>query len=479
MKTGDPLGLNIARELQQALQAFDPTLANIDAYHLLDLPPDKSLGHFAFPCFRFASQLRKSPADIATSLQKHFTAGNFIWLQKTEVKGGFINFFLAPLALAQSTLTAIVRGEFALQTDTPQTIMVEFSQPNTHKIFHVGHIRNICLGDAISRIFRYLGHRAITANYIGDEGTHIAKCLWHLDRSQEQAPAQHKSEWLGKHYVLATQKLTKEHQPEISHILQQMEQRQGKFYQLWQQTRADCLADFAKIYAWLNTKFDVCYYESEVSLRAREIMQEFITKGVFTLSEGAYGIDLGDLGFFMVLKSDGNTLYATKDLALAYQKFNQYKLDRSLYVVGAEQAHYFRQLFKTLEVMGFGDAAKNSHLSYGLVRLPTGKMSSRLGNIVPFSVLKERMATELAPHLRKYADSWSEERRAETLRQLSAGTIKYGMLQSDPQREIIFDLPAWLRFDGNTGLYLMYACARPILFWLKQRSLPTVIISTC
>ena len=465
MEKIDPLRVELGVQLQRALTQLNVSLRDDEAAAQLDLPPTRTLGHYAFPCFRYAAPLRCAPAQVATQLQQYFAAAELTWLQQTEVKGGFLNFFITPNHLATLTLPAILRGDYFAGTKvaTPQTIMVEFSQPNTHKIFHVGHTRNVCLGDAIARLWRYLGHRVITANYIGDEGTHIAKCLWHLDRSGESAPAQHRSEWLGRHYVLATQQLQKDNadqQQQLSEILRQMERRQGKFYQLWQETRQYCLADFDAIYKWLQTEFDVCYYESEVTPQAKTILQKFIDKGTFTLSEGAYGAQLGELGFFMVLKSDGNTLYATKDLALAYRKFQDYPLDRSLYVVGAEQSHYFRQLFKTLELMGFGGNDKNTHLSYGLVRLKEGKMSSRRGNIVPFSTLQEQLHHELAPYLDKYRHSWSAALIEQTLHRLALGTIKYGMLQSDPQKEIIFDLPAWLRFDGNTGLYLMYACAR-------------------
>ena len=463
MEKIDPLRTTLATVLQPVLAQCNVQLSVADTASLLDLPPDSSMGHYAFPCFRFAAQLRQAPAQIATRLAQHFVPDDLPWLYKTEVKGGFLNFFIDPLHLADLTLPKILQGDYFTdaRVTTPQTLMVEFSQPNTHKIFHVGHTRNVCLGDALARILRYLGHRVITANYIGDEGTHIAKCLWHLDRSGETAPAAHRSEWLGRHYVQATQQLHKDdaqQQQQLSHILRQMETRQGKFYQLWQETRQYCLVDFDAIYEWLGVKFDVCYYESEVTPQAKDILQKYIKQGTFVLSQGAYGAELGELGFFMVLKSDGNTLYATKDLALAYRKFQQYPLDRSLYVVGAEQAHYFRQLFKTLELMGFG--GKNTHLSYGLVKLKEGKMSSRRGNIVPFSVLQEQLSRELAPYLDKYRDSWDAELTEQTLHRLALGTIKYGMLQSDPQKEIIFDLPTWLRFDGNTGLYLMYACAR-------------------
>ena len=242
--------------------------------------------------------------------------------------------------------------------------------------------------------------------------------------------------------------------------------RQGKFYQLWQETRQYCLADFDVIYQWLGTEFDVCYYESEVTPQAKAILQKFIDNGTFTLSEGAYGAELGELGFFMVLKSDGNTLYATKDLALAYRKFQQYPLDRSLYVVGAEQSHYFRQLFKTLELMGFGGKDKNTHLSYGLVRLKEGKMSSRRGNIVPFSMLQEQLSRELAPHLDKYRDELGCRTYRANLASLGVrdDQVWHVAIRSHKKKLSSICLNGCVLI-GNTGLYLMVClCAHQLYY---------------
>ncbi|MDE3269118.1 MAG: arginine--tRNA ligase, partial [Pseudomonadota bacterium] len=428
----------------------------------LTYPPNPELGHYALPCFSYAQRLRLPAAELATILQQrcqaHYQAqDDTVAVRQVGTAGGFLNFYLNTEFLARQMLPLIANAKFFQPQQPAQTYMVEYSQPNTHKIFHVGHVRNVCLGDSICRLLRYCGHQVIAANYIGDEGTHVAKCLWHLERSGEQPPTNHRSEWLGKHYQQATVALAQQQpdqQAELSAVLRAIATKQGKFYKLWQQTRAYCLQDFAAVYRWLQTDFDVYYYESEVP--ADEIIKDY--KRRLTLSEGAYGVELGKLGFFMLLKSDGNTLYATKDLALAQIKFKQYQLDHSLYVVGAEQKHYFQQVFKALEVLGISNTDKNYHISYGLVRLQSGKMSSRQGNIIPFSELQKQLTAELTPHLQKYR--WNDEQLDTTRQKLASGAIKYGMLQTDPVKEIIFDLKAWLQFEGNTGLYLIYAYAR-------------------
>ncbi len=233
-------------------------------------------------------------------------------------------------------------------------------------------------------------------------------------------------------------------------------------YQLWKETRDWSMDVFNDIYKWIGARFDHFFFESDVSEESQAIVEEYLKKGVFVEDQGAIGVDLKDykLGFALFRKRDGNTLYATKDLALARRKFDQFKIDKSIYVVGSEQNLHFRQVFKTLELMGFPQAKDCFHLSYGLVVLPEGKMSSRRGNIIAFADLKETMSAELGKILEKYRGEWSDAEIADTSHRLCVGAIRYGMLSSDPTKEIVFNLTDWLSFEGNTGPYLMYSYAR-------------------
>ena len=185
-------------------------------------------------------------------------------------------------------------------------------------------------------------------------------------------------------------------------------------------------------------------------------------KGVFKEDDGAIGIDLKDkkAGFLILRKRDGNTLYATKDLALARRKFDEYSIDRSIYVVASEQNLHFKQVFLTLDAMGFEQASQCYHLSYGMVTLPDGKMSSRKGNVIVFNELRDRLSSELDKPLSKYKDEWSEDEINDVKHKLSVGAIRYGMLCSDPVKDIVFDFKNWTSFEGNTGPYLMYSYAR-------------------
>ena len=347
--------------------------------------------------------------------------------------------------------------------------MIEYSQPNTHKEFHVGHGRNVCLGDSLSRILKYNGFQVCPVNYIGDEGTHVAKCLWQIKQEQASLPKENQVEWYGQRYVAANEKIAAaqdedkvRYQKEISDVLSELEQKKGDFYDLWLESKKHCLEDFNRIYKWLDVHFDHFFFESEVSEESQNIVDEYIEKGIFKESQGAWGIDMEPhkLGFFMARKSDGTTLYITKDLALAREKFRSFKIDESLYVVGNEQNFHFQQLFKALEIMGFKEAKQCKHLSYGHVKLPSGKMSSRKGTAITFNELMQIMLAKVSTKLEKYQEEWSPEELEDTAHKLAVGAIKYGMLSTDPQKEIIFDADLWTSLEGNSGPYLMYSYAR-------------------
>ena len=264
-------------------------------------------------------------------------------------------------------------------------------------------------------------------NYIGDEGAHIAKCLWYIHKFNHKAPAENRGEWLGEMYSKASMALEdapKDQLPalnaEISAVLRAIESKQGPIFEEWKETREWSLADFDEIYRWIDARFDHFFYESDVSEESQEIVDEYLKSGVFANSDGAVGLDLKEekLGFVIVRKTDGNTTYATKDLALARVKFRQYQIKKSIYVVASEQNLHFKQVFRTLEKMGFSEAKDCFHLSYGMVVLPDGKMSSRKGNIIKFRELRERMEQEMDKNLEKYRGEWSEAEIADIRRKL-------------------------------------------------------------
>lgn len=476
----DPCRLDLGQLIYSTLVAMIPAGGKLglnarDIGLLLEKPPETRLGDFALPCFRFAKDLRKKPPEIAETLAAELTGKGSPWLARIEVVGAFLNIFINQSHLATAVLPEVLDGRWfeRLRRDRvapAQQVMIEYSQPNTLKDFHVGHTRNLCLGLSLVHLFRFCGYKVTAANYFGDDGTHISTVLWYIDEYKPAPPASGRySEWFGQIYVKAKQAVASAEAAEkqriearISAIHRQVEHQEGEIYKLWQTTRAWSLQEFKEIYHWFEAPFDVDFFESECSLDAQRIVDEYLTKGVFVLDEGAIGVDLKPykLGFCILRKRDGNTLYATKDLALARRKFEQYHVDRAIYVVADEQNHHFRQVFKVLELMGFPQASQCFHLSYGMVKLPEGKMSSRDGSAVPFTTLRETMLSELDKVLAKYQGEWSEAELKDTANKLCVGAIKYGMISTDPKSEIVFNLQDWLSFEGHSGPYLMYSYAR-------------------
>jgi arginyl-tRNA synthetase len=490
----DPAKFSLANSLFAALAKIESNLpADLgvaDFFKTLEQPPEKALGDYALPCFRFAKALKKNPNDVAAELKRLLEEENNPWVESVVLKGAFLNIFTNQKQVAKTLIPSLVNGDgFSLlkkNTENNNTkVMIEFSQPNTHKEFHVGHGRNVCLGDSLCRIYSYNGFNVIPVNYIGDEGTHIAKCLWAVENykgSEKLENIENKAEWLGQRYVEANNKLKEatdeqkvQYNAEVSAILKEIENKSGKFYETWKTTRQYCLDDFNRIYKWLDVNFAHFFYESEVSEASQEIVEEYIKKGLFYEDQGAIGFDMQDkkLGFFIARKKDGTTLYATKDLALAKVKFNDYHIDRSIYVVASEQNFHFKQVFYALEKMGFPQASKCYHLSYGMVVRPEGKMSSRSGNSFTFLQLINLVIEEINTYLDKYKDEWDKARLDDTAHKLAVGAIKYGMLQADPNKEIVFDPKEWVSFEGNSGPYLMYSYARTqsILSKAKEQNL--------
>ena len=467
------LGVGIHQILLKLKPDYECTLESLVG--LIETPPQQEMGDYAFPCFALAKVFRKAPAQIANelmlALQVNLTESNLF--ESFSSLGPYLNVKVNSSEMAKQVLPEIHKGNWFSKNSLEQKnrVMIEFSQPNTHKGFHVGHCRNVALGDSLVRLFRYNGYQVIAANYIGDVGTHIAKCLWYYqEKNNESPPHIHKGEWLGELYTASTLAFEgqtgsdkEETQKKISALLAKLEEKEPQITQIWEETRNWSLEDFDQIYKWLGTEFDHVFYESEVDEEGKQLVIQGAEDGLFQKSDGAIGVNLVDekLGFFLLLKSDGNTLYSTKDLALAKRKFEEFGIERSIYVVGAEQTLHFQQVFATLKKMGYQQASRCFHLPYALVVLPEGKMSSRAGNVILFSKLQQEMCDFVRNnYLESHRENWSDEEIESTTRKVAVAAIKYGMLNQDPNKQITFSLKDWLVSEGDTGVYLIYAYVR-------------------
>lgn len=477
MLTHDPIKLQLAQLIHGLLKQLYPenTLAQEEIYAALTEAPNLEMGHLAFGCFPLAKMLKKGPPQISQALAQAMAPllMNHPLLAKAQSAGPYLNFFLKTAPLAKGLLGEILSGAYfsrKLTQGTPKT-MIEFSQPNTHKELHVGHMRNLCYGDAIVRLHKYCGYDITTSTFPGDVGTHVAKCLWYLKyHNQEKIPETGKGKWLGSMYSKGHLKLEdelgtpqeSENRKQLTEILQQLEKKAGPYYDLWRETRTWSLDLMNEVYAWSQVSFDRWYFESEVDSASVALVKKYQAQGLFHVSEGAVGIDLKEfnLGFSLLIKSDGNGNYACKDLELARRKFEDFKIEKSLYVVDKRQALHFQQVFKILELMGFEQAKNCVHLQYDFVELPDGAMSSRKGNIVPVTDLMQNMEEMIArEYLEKNAEL-SEAEKKEIARDVARGAIKFGMVAVDPGRKIVFDMKEWMRLDGDSGPYLQYVHAR-------------------
>ncbi len=480
----NPLYAHTAEQIVAAAKESFPqiSLETHELHPYLGEAPNLRLGHVALSCFPLAKKCRQAPSQIAETLAQNMALGEH--LARAQAAGPYLNFFFHPASVGQMLIGPINSGKYLAQPllmASPEKNsgpwMIEYSQPNTHKTLHVGHMRNLCLGNALVRMSRYAGHQVLAATFPGDVGTHVAKCLWYLESCRESPPApEFRGAWLGEIYTRANQRLEEErgtpaeatNRAALTEILRQLQVGQGPHFEKWKETRQWSIQLMEKAYAWADVSFDHWFWESEMDAPSVQWMEELHDQGVLAKDQGAIGLDLSaeGLGFCLLVKSDGTGLYATKDLLLAKTKCEQFHLGRNIYIVDNRQSHHFRQVFKVLEKIGLGDlAACCEHLPYEVVELPQGAMKSRQGTVIPLAKLIATMEESIKrQYLQKYLDDgesgWSEAEVAETARMIANGAIKYGMAQVDNQRKIVFDMEEWAKLDGETGPYLQYVHAR-------------------
>ncbi len=453
------------------------TITSSELQALISTPPEFEMGQGALPCFPFAKILKISPQNIAKIFEEAINKNSKKkYIKAATAVNAYVNFYcnFENILVEKSNCFDDYQEPF-FPLANKEKVVVEYSQPNTHKAMHVGHLRCLVLGDAVSNLLGFVGHQVIRATYPGDMGTHVAKVLWYLTHPTPKpfpTDSEDKATWLGKMYAQADEAFKQtlgsaqesQTKKEIGEVLADLHKSSGKYFDIWKETRQWSLDYLQNIYTWLNTKFDIWYFESECESPAKKLVLQKYEEGFFVKDNGAIGIDLTPwkLGFAMYLKSDGNSLYLTKDLDLISKKFADPGVTKSVYVVDARQKFHFDQLFKTAELMGYSQAKRSQHLSYETVNSENGTpFSSRELNGLALLDLKETMERKvITDYLEKYRDTWSEEDIHNTARDVTIGALKYGMLRVDNNTQIHFSLSEWLRLDGDTGPYLQYVHAR-------------------
>lgn len=431
----------------------------------LGRPPKPEMGDFCFPCFALAGVMKKSPAavadDIAGILRHKIENERPKFVESVKNVGPYVNFTV-------NVVKILAKSDFVIHKQNTKhngrKIIVEYGQPNTHKEFHVGHLRNALVGRAVVELLAATGSRVVPVSYIGDTGAHVAKCLWALQKfhGREKPPAAHRGEWLGKIYSEAAQKLEerKEWEEDVRLVDRKLGGGDRTLVGLWKKTRAWSLAEFRQIFKELGASFKKTYYESQVEKPGQKVVDDLVRRKVAAIKDGAAMVDLiaEKLDEFVLRRKDGTALYATKDLALAYQKHKDWHPDESLIVVDIRQSFYFKQLIRTLELAGFKE--KMRALLYEFVTLPEGAMASRKGNVVTYRALRDAAVEEARTETKKRHPDWPTVRIEKAARAIAFAAIRYEMLRYDLDRPITFDLKQALAFQGATGPYLLYTLAR-------------------
>jgi arginyl-tRNA synthetase len=446
----------------QELMASAGVAGEID----LSIPPKPEMGDLAFACFDEAKRLGKNPAALSVELASKISASELV--AKTAPFGPYLNFFLKPAAVA-----GLLLGEIIKQNDNygqsnqgaKRRVLVEYPSNNTHKELHIGHLRNICIGNSLVELYRANGYETIPINYINDFGAHVAKCLWGYLKfhAKDKAPA-NKQKWLGEIYAEASQYL-KDHPDEkedVARLQIKLEQSDKSIWPLYSKTRKWSLEQFTKVFKELGVRHKKTFFEKDIKSLGQKVVDELLKKGVAKTGEGgAVIVDLSDYGLDIGLlrKSDGAGLYLTADLGLALVK-NKYfpGIYESVHLTGSEQNFYFKQLFKVLELAGY--KFKPVHIGYGLVNLASGKMSSRAGNVILYDDVWKTVYEKTVEETSMRHKDWQTKKTAKTARQIALAAIKFDFLKHESSRNIIFDPNGALSFEGFTGPYVLYAVAR-------------------
>lgn len=435
---------------------------------IFSYPPSLDLGDLSLACFDLAKIRKISPIILAQELSVSLKNNLELKLYFLDIKavGPYLNFFISPEYLAVEIIEAVKKEKNNYGVNkigAGRRVMIEYSNGNTHKEYHVGHLRNISYGDAISNLLSANGYCSVPVSYINDFGIHVAKTIWNWRRDSVYAERpEPKGYLLGRCYAKASKLLedNPEGKSEVTTIMKEIESRQGENYKFWQISRQWSIEYFDSIYKELGIKFKNIFYESEVVDAGLVIVKDLISQGILRKSEGAIIADLEkyDLGVLPVIRTDGTALYPVGDLALASEKFKKYDLDESIYITDVRQSLYFKQLFKILELIGYSKPLIN--LTYDFVTLPDGMMSSRTGNVITYQELKDRVAAKLLEETKKRHTDWRDKRIQAVVNNLTLATIKFEMLKVNGDKIITFNIEEAAKFDGYTACYIQYSYAR-------------------
>ena len=430
----------------------------------IEIPKETNNGDYSFPCFRLAKELKKAPQMIATELKEKIKIVEPI--TKIEVVGGYLNFFINKEILAKEVLKEISKDFGRAEIGKGKNIVIDYSSPNIAKPFHIGHLRSTVIGGALYNIYKQLGYNVIGINHIGDYGTQFGKLiegykLWGNEYDIEKNPI----EELTKIYVRINEACKKDEKvlENCRNNFKKLEEGDSYCLEIWKKFKDLSLKEFQKVYDLLGSKFDSWNGEAFYSDKMPEVIQILEKSGKLVESQGAKVINLEDKGIntpCIIEKSNGSTTYATRDLAAILYRVRTYDFDKALYLTSYEQTLHFKQVFEVAKLLGIDEKYTSGleHVSFGMVLLPTGKMSTREGNVIKLDdLLNEAISRAKQIIEQKNPDL---ENKDEIAKKVGIGAVIFNDLANGRVKDEIFDWDTILNFQGETGPYIQYTYVR-------------------
>ena len=452
------------------------SIVNIDLNELSDfveVPKEKSNGDFSFPCFKLAKNLKKAPQMIAEELKTSLESKtDFMELfDKVDVVNGFLNFYVSKVHLVREATEKFAKQDKnygKAENNNGKKIIIEYSSPNIAKPFHIGHLKTTIIGHSLYNIYKYLGYETFGLNHLGDYGTQFAKLIEGYKRwGSEYDFTTEPIEKLADIYKRINQLCTDDE--DVLEIcrdnFKKLEDGDKEFVELWAKFKELSLVEFEKIYDELNIKFDEYDGEAFYSDKIPEVLEILEKSGALVESEGAKIIDLTDQGIdspIMVQKSNGSSIYATRDLATILYRTRKYDYDKNIYVVGNEQGLYFKQLFAASKYLGIEQKYIDGleHVGYGIIMLPEGKMSTRKGNFIKAQDIIDETVNKVKSIMKEKNTELSENEVEKIAKQVGIGAIVFDYLHDNRNKTQIFDINQATNFNGETGPYIQYTAVR-------------------
>lgn len=435
----------------------------------LEIPKDSNMGDYAFPCFVLAKEMKKSPVMIAEELKNSITeeiGQDNKYIESVSSVNGFLNFSINKETIIKETIKDFDNAKQYGKSDVGKgkTILVEYSSPNIAKPFHIGHLKTTILGNCLYNVYKFLGYNTIGLNHLGDYGTQFAKLIegykmWGSEYDFTENPIDKMAEVYARINALCEE--NEDVLEKCRDNFKKLEEGDPYCVEIWNKFKELSLKEFDKIYNLLGVKFDSMNGEAFYSDKMQEVVDILEKNGKLVESQGAKVVDLKEQGIetpCIIQKANGSSIYATRDLAAILYRARTYDFDKCLYVVAIEQSLHFKQVFAVAKYLDLDEKYTNGleHVSYGMIRLPEGKMSTRKGNFVKVNDLLNDSISKVE-EIMKDRDI---ENKEEVAKKVGIGAVIFNNLCENRIKDQVFDLNQALNFNGETGPYLQYICVR-------------------